>query len=176
MCWSMPRVCINVAPVRRRSCGVHPPTASVRESATLLRFIKGLHSMVDSCLSPICLVRRLGSSMEAGRITVVKLLGHEAEELIDEDKDDADNEETNISIGNKSKTRARDKSQNRACPCGRQKAVGSYESALPRSSQECRMCIHRGRIGEYLLVSKSIDGTGAPVVRGWRVKSPEGQN
>ena len=36
------------------------------------------------------LLRRLGSSMEAGRNTVVKLLGHEAEELSDEDEDDTD--------------------------------------------------------------------------------------
>ena len=36
------------------------------------------------------LLRRLGSSMEAGRNTVVKLLGAEVDELSDEDEDDAD--------------------------------------------------------------------------------------
>lgn len=36
------------------------------------------------------LLRRLGSSMQAGRNTVVKLLGHEAEEFNDEDDDDVD--------------------------------------------------------------------------------------
>ena len=38
------------------------------------------------------LLRRLGSSMEAGRNTVIKLLGHHADELSDEDDDDADDE------------------------------------------------------------------------------------
>lgn len=41
------------------------------------------------------LLRRLGSSMEAGRNTVIKLLGHEADELNDEDDDDADDEDGN---------------------------------------------------------------------------------
>lgn len=41
------------------------------------------------------LLRRLGSSMEAGRNTVIKLLGHEADELNDEDEDDADDEDGN---------------------------------------------------------------------------------
>ena len=41
------------------------------------------------------LLRRLGSSMEAGRNTVVKLLGHHADEPSDEDDDDADDEDGN---------------------------------------------------------------------------------
>lgn len=41
------------------------------------------------------LLRRLGSSMEAGRNTVIKLLGHEADELNDEDEDDADDDDGN---------------------------------------------------------------------------------
>ncbi len=41
------------------------------------------------------LLRRLGSSMEAGRNTVVKLLGHHADELSDEEDDDADDEDSN---------------------------------------------------------------------------------
>lgn len=41
------------------------------------------------------LLRRLGSSMEAGRNTVVKLLGHHADEPSDEDEDDADDEDGN---------------------------------------------------------------------------------
>jgi len=41
------------------------------------------------------LLRRLGSSMEAGRNTVVKLLGHHADELSDEEDDDTDDEDGN---------------------------------------------------------------------------------
>lgn len=40
------------------------------------------------------LLRRLGSSMEAGRNTVVKLLGHDLDESSDDDEDDFDDEET----------------------------------------------------------------------------------
>jgi len=41
------------------------------------------------------LLRRLGSSMEAGRNTVIKLLGHHADELSDEEDDDTDEAEGN---------------------------------------------------------------------------------
>jgi len=41
------------------------------------------------------LLRRLGSSMEAGRNTVVKLLGHHADELSDEEDDYTDDEDGN---------------------------------------------------------------------------------
>jgi hypothetical protein len=41
------------------------------------------------------LLRRLGSSMEAGRNTVVKLLGPHADESSDEEDDDADDEDSN---------------------------------------------------------------------------------
>lgn len=41
------------------------------------------------------LLRRLGSSMEAGRNTIVKLLGHHADELSDEEDDDTDDEDGN---------------------------------------------------------------------------------
>jgi hypothetical protein len=42
------------------------------------------------------LLRRLGSSMEAGRRTVIKLLGHEPDDLGDEDDDDADELEPRV--------------------------------------------------------------------------------
>ena len=64
--------------------------------------------------------------------------------------------------------------------CRDQTTVGFYQSTLPRLSQECRSRIYRAGIGEYLLVSKSIDGTGAPIASKWRTKSPRsslnGQN
>jgi len=57
--------------------------------------------------------------------------------------------------------------------CGRQK----WNNKL---WQERWTCIYRARIGEYLRVSKSIDGTGAPVAGEERAKSlqnsPKGRN
>lgn len=45
------------------------------------------------------LLRRLGSSMEAGRRTVAKLLGREPDEITDEDDDDAEDESNQPSAG-----------------------------------------------------------------------------
>ena len=50
--------------------------------------------------------------------------------------------------------------------------VEFYQSTLPWFSQECRSRICRAGIGEYLLFSKSIDGTGTPMTGKWRAKNP----
>ena len=72
----------------------------------------------------------------------------------------------------KNRNKSKDKNPRRTRLCRDQTTVGFYQSTLPRLSQECRSRIYRAGIGEYLLISKSIDGTGAPIAGKWLAKNP----
>jgi hypothetical protein len=75
------------------------------------------------------LLRRLGSSMEAGRNTVMRLLGAAPDEVTDEDDDDSDDEEWQFDVGGEESPRL--PRHSRIGLQGLHQSRGSFAEPLP---------------------------------------------